>query len=162
MSTTIKLDLPLLLAHEATPATHEAHEAVRLIATGVRPVREEVRSYFVTVPPKRVLFVLRDGLTLENIGTAVEALIGWDEGTPSFVKDIGQRHTKISILGPAAGPVDVLLSDVLAKAPPDHDEKRTVVAPASLWRRLDDMGYGDVAAGLAKAIELAEAYLNDD
>jgi len=160
MPANIKIDIPLALVTD----TDAAPDAIRLFPTGVRVVNGDPRSYFVMLPPTRLLIVLRNGLTFADLAgmQAADALIGWDQGNPGFVREVGKQHTKITILGPATGLIDTTLSTVIADAPPNQPETRNIILPASTWARIDVLGRGDTATGIIKALQLAEAYLDDD
>lgn len=150
MSTIIKIDAPLALADTADAAP----DALRLLPTGVRAVNGDTRSYFVMQPPTRLLIVLRNGLTFDDLAgmAAVEALVGWDEGYPGFVQEVGKRHSKMTVLGPASGPADTTLSAVIANAPPNQPETRKLTLPASIWQLLSEQGNGDPAAAIRALI----------
>jgi hypothetical protein len=78
------------------------------------------RWYYCATPPTRAI-VRVDGSDLASLaGCVVDAQVGWDGGTPGFVREAneGWRHTKVTIrrrLG--AAPHDATLSAVLADAP---------------------------------------------
>ena len=78
------------------------------------------RWYYCTTAP--ALAIVRvDGSDLASAGGyVVDAQVGWDGGTPGFVREAneGRRHTKITIRRRiVGGQYDATLSAVLADAP---------------------------------------------
>ena len=87
----------------------------------LRPTTQvDKRWYYCAASPTRAI-VRVDGSDLASLaGCVVDAQVGWDGGTPGFVREAneGWRHTKVTIrrrLG--AAPHDATLSAVLADAP---------------------------------------------
>jgi len=78
------------------------------------------RWYYCAAAP--ALAIVRvDGSDLASLaGYVVDAQVGWDGGTPGFVREAneGRRHTKITIRRRiVGGQYDATLSGVLAEAP---------------------------------------------
>lgn len=79
------------------------------------------RHYYVAVAPFLAILRIDDGDLTFARGRVVDAQVGWDEGTPGFVREgnEGRRHTKITIrrvLGAGETAARDLLN-VLANAP---------------------------------------------
>ena len=84
--------------------THEARKA-------------DVRRYYVH-KSKRFLLVLRNGLDLGDVqGRVVDANIGWDHGEPGYVREVGRRHSKLTVYKLAQGDPEYSLSLLLIRAP---------------------------------------------
>ena len=78
------------------------------------------RWYYCASSP--TLAIVRvDGGDLHSLtGYVVDAQVGWDDGTPGFVREanVGRRHTKVTIRRRIDGrQCDATLSAVLAQAP---------------------------------------------
>ena len=78
------------------------------------------RWYYCAAAP--ALAIVRvDGSDLVGLaGCVVDAQVGWDGGTPGFVREAneGRQHTKVTFRRPVNGrQCDATLSAVLAKAP---------------------------------------------
>ena len=78
------------------------------------------RWYYCSAP-STLAIVRVDGSDLASLaGQVVDAQVGWDGGTPGFVREAneGRRHTKITIRRRiVGGQYDATLSAVLADAP---------------------------------------------
>ena len=141
--------------------------------TNQAEVSGDLRHYYVSPLPLRVLLVTRGGLTVSDLrlGMTVLALIGTDPGTPGFVLAEKRRHTKISVL--AAEPDQALatstLSAVLERAPgarprryhgggrprvqPGEPTVRITASVAMSHRQaVQAAGYGDISAGVRRII----------
>lgn len=79
------------------------------------------RRYYVAVPPFMAILRFDDMDLAAARGRVVDAQIGWDEGTPGFVREtnVGRQHTKITIrrVLPAGQTYTKTLSQVLSAAP---------------------------------------------
>lgn len=93
-------------------------------AAAVRRLRATTQGngrwyYCATAPALAIVRV--DGSDLASLaGQVVDAQVGWDGGTPGFVREAneGRRHTKITIRRRiVGGQYDATLSGVLAEAP---------------------------------------------
>ena len=92
------------------------------------------RHYYIAVAP--FLAIIRcDDMDLPAArGRVVDAQIGWDEGTPGFVreKNVGRRHTKVTIrrvLGTNETAARDLLN-VLANAPRETQKDPVAQRPS--------------------------------
>ena len=79
------------------------------------------RHYYVAVKPFLAILRCDDSDLTFARGRVVDAQVGWDEGTPGFVREanVGRRHTKVTIrwvLGTNETAARDLLN-VLANAP---------------------------------------------
>lgn len=79
------------------------------------------RHYYVAVPPFLAILRFDDMDLVSARGRVVDAQIGWDQGTPGFVRErnAGRRHTKVTVrrvLGVGETAARDLLN-VLANAP---------------------------------------------
>lgn len=79
--------------------------------------KPDVRTYYVH-KIKRFLLVLRNGLDLPDVRSrVVDASIGWDHGEAVYVREVGRRHSKLTVYKLAEGDPDFSLSKLLIKAP---------------------------------------------
>lgn len=154
-----------------------------LISTGEQLVDGEVRRYYATPPPLRLLLVLRADCLIEDmrIGQMLAALVGWDEGDNAHVLPHGRmrRHTKLTVErildmndDLPDDPV-IALSAILAKVPRsdrtggnrsdelgrppivagDSVEAHNITLPSRMWRRIEDIGRGNRSAGVRALFE---------
>lgn len=87
----------------------------------LRPTTQDGGRWYYCAQPPTLAIVRVDGSDLHScIGRVVDAQVGWDNGTPGFVREVneGRRHTKVTIRRVLVGANhDATLSAVLAKAP---------------------------------------------
>jgi hypothetical protein len=142
----------------------------------------ETRYYYTALAPWRIVLVLR-GDPLESLawlgGTIVDALVGWDNGSPGFVLPENERrkHTKITLLGKAPSaifPEDVrMLSEIIFRSPRSdrrggyrgtqgrrpldgagtHQVRTTLTNEQYLYAMR--LGDGDISKGLREAVTIA-------
>jgi hypothetical protein len=79
--------------------------------------KPDVRRYYVHWS-KHFLLVLRNGLDLPDVqGQIVDANIGWDHGEAGYVREVGRRHSKLTVYRLAEGDPESSLSSLLIEAP---------------------------------------------
>ena len=87
----------------------------------LRPTTQAAGRYYYCAPSPALAIVRVDGSDLESLaGYVVDAQVGWDGGTPGFVREAneGRQHTKATIRRRIDGrQYDATLSAVLAEAP---------------------------------------------
>lgn len=174
---TIQLDTPL-----ATPKTPFTGDVIAWRETARQEVNGEQRYYYAAEPPWRILLVLRGApidAPLWSVGSIVNGLVGWDDGTAGFVlpENERRRHTKLTLLAeppPAIVPLEVeTLLRILFRSPrsdrrggyrgtqgrPPIDPTGTYQACTTLTSPQHafvlDLGQGDIASGLRAAVQSA-------
>ena len=86
-----------------------------------RPTTQNDGRYYYCAKPARMAILRIDGTDLASIsGLVVDAQVGWDIGTPGFVRPANenQRHTKITVRRILRGvPHETTLTAILRAAP---------------------------------------------
>ena len=87
----------------------------------LRPTTQDNGRWYYCATAPALAIVRVDGSDLASLaGQVVDAQVGWDGGTPGFVREAneGRRHTKVTVRRRIAGrQYDATLSAVLADAP---------------------------------------------
>ncbi len=137
--------------------------------------------YYAADPPYRLLLVLPAGLDWAAIqpGAYLQAQLGWDDGAGPYTlpASAGKRPRRITVEAlvtepPPAAQVYALSALVAAAprsdrpggrrgekigrlplTPNDPQEAHSVTLPASLWRRIEQLGGGNRSAGVRRLAE---------
>lgn len=92
------VDVPLAEVSAESPSIGIANG---FILVGDRYVRGDHRRYYLCAGDRRLLLVLRNGLTLGDlpIGSIVDANVGYDRGDASCALpgEVGHLHTKLTV-----------------------------------------------------------------
>lgn len=170
----LHIDLPIHVFTAAAPTPVDAG-VLMLVATAHR----RKRHYYAAHPPLRLLLVSRCGPVDAFVpGVVVDALVGWDAGTPGFVLPANEarQHTKITLLrllddSPASADS---LAAIVAKAPRsdrpggylpnagrpplsphEPSTRHTIRLTGSMAQWLAVLGRGNLSAGVRRAARLA-------
>ena len=157
----IQLDTELL-------APRDGEETVTWRKMAQMTVDSETRYYYTALAPWRIVLVLRSA-PLESLawpaGAIIDALVGWDNGSPGFVLPENERrkHTKITLLGKqptAIFPEEVkTLSEIIFRSP--RSDRRGGFRGTQGRRPLDDAGMHQVRATLTQEQYLYAMSLGD-